>query len=274
MRVRINNETKALLYATGEMIWWFDASDASTFTLDGTKVAQWRDKSPNQFHAAQATSTLRPEYVANAVNGLSVVRMGPSTKTLMVIDTNGFSINDCALYAVVKPTSANGTVYEANNGVTTWNIPKRLALHFYAPDVYPSYYGAQTLGSGVAMQGLAAGTNSVFAIETNVNYLAPTAVYNTAVSTHTVIGLERANTTASLYLNGTLVRTGLPSGNAASPTVMTHTVITGIGIGGSYEVTSAWYTGDICELIMYSARHDAAQRAAITSQLMTKWGIT
>ena len=50
---------------------WLDASDASTLTLDGlNNVAQWRDKSGNARHASQSTTTMKPTYLANGINGI------------------------------------------------------------------------------------------------------------------------------------------------------------------------------------------------------------
>jgi hypothetical protein len=39
---------------------WFDADDASTFTLNGTAVEEWRDKSGNGYSVAQTIANDRP----------------------------------------------------------------------------------------------------------------------------------------------------------------------------------------------------------------------
>jgi hypothetical protein len=39
---------------------WFDADDASTFTLNGTAVSEWRDKSGNGYAVSQGTSNNQP----------------------------------------------------------------------------------------------------------------------------------------------------------------------------------------------------------------------
>ena len=54
---------------------WLDASDTSTFTLDGSNnVSQWRDKSGNARHVAQATPASRPSLATDSPNGLTAVR--------------------------------------------------------------------------------------------------------------------------------------------------------------------------------------------------------
>jgi hypothetical protein len=46
---------------------WLDADDASTITLNGTKVSQWDDKSGNGNHAAQAVAANQPARVTNGI---------------------------------------------------------------------------------------------------------------------------------------------------------------------------------------------------------------
>ena len=41
---------------------WYDGNDASTFTLDGTSVDQWDDKSGNARHVSNAVDATRPTY--------------------------------------------------------------------------------------------------------------------------------------------------------------------------------------------------------------------
>jgi hypothetical protein len=46
---------------------WLDASDASTITASNGIVSEWRDKSGNSFHAAQAVATKRPRYSDSSI---------------------------------------------------------------------------------------------------------------------------------------------------------------------------------------------------------------
>jgi hypothetical protein len=47
---------------------WFDASDNSSVTLNGSTVAQWNDKSPNQYAVIQPSTGNQPTYVLNSLN--------------------------------------------------------------------------------------------------------------------------------------------------------------------------------------------------------------
>jgi hypothetical protein len=52
---------------------WLDAADASTITESGGVVSQWNDKSGGAYNFAQSSSTLRPLYASETLNGKSVV---------------------------------------------------------------------------------------------------------------------------------------------------------------------------------------------------------
>jgi hypothetical protein len=58
---------------------WLDADDASTISLNGSRVSQWRDKSGLSNHMNQATAINQPLYQLASVNGrASVVSDPPS----------------------------------------------------------------------------------------------------------------------------------------------------------------------------------------------------
>ena len=52
---------------------WLDANDASTITLNGSTVSEWRDKSGNARHASQGTAANQPTYTATGLNGKPVL---------------------------------------------------------------------------------------------------------------------------------------------------------------------------------------------------------
>lgn len=58
---------------SGLVAWW-DASDVSTITLDGSNnVSEWRDKSGNSRHMAQSNTLVRPAYGTQTQNGLNLI---------------------------------------------------------------------------------------------------------------------------------------------------------------------------------------------------------
>ena len=61
---------------------WLDAADAATVTLNGSTVSQWRDKSGNARHVAQATAVKQPTYTLAAQNGLNVLSFDGNSRSL------------------------------------------------------------------------------------------------------------------------------------------------------------------------------------------------
>ncbi len=86
---------------------WFDASDASSITLDGSNnVSQWADKSGNGRNLSQSNITRRPSYTSsNTVNGIIVPRFDGVDDTL-VTSTSFTSISQPTTQClVVRPES-------------------------------------------------------------------------------------------------------------------------------------------------------------------------
>lgn len=53
---------------------WWDSQDTSTITLNGTTVSEWRDKSGNGYHMAQATAANQPLYAASVFGTKTALR--------------------------------------------------------------------------------------------------------------------------------------------------------------------------------------------------------
>lgn len=61
---------------------WLDADDASTITLNGSTVSQWRDKSGKNRDVSQPSPTKQPVYANNILNGLSALSFDGSDDSL------------------------------------------------------------------------------------------------------------------------------------------------------------------------------------------------
>ena len=57
--------------------WWFDASDASTIVTDANGILGWGDKTGSGIDLYQTSPDAQPQLVADAQNGLPVVRFAP-----------------------------------------------------------------------------------------------------------------------------------------------------------------------------------------------------
>jgi len=67
------------------LVGWWDASDDTTITLNGSDVSEWRDKSGNNRHLTQTNAALQPAYVTGSENGRNAV-VWPSTTNSRYMD--------------------------------------------------------------------------------------------------------------------------------------------------------------------------------------------
>jgi prepilin-type N-terminal cleavage/methylation domain-containing protein len=97
---------------------WLDASDASTVTLNGGAVSEWRDKSGTNRHATQAAPAAQPSYVAGALNGRNVVRFLADGDWVDLVTLSALG-NDASVTTVTRSTDPSYYVV-LSAGVTTY----------------------------------------------------------------------------------------------------------------------------------------------------------
>lgn len=85
---------------------WLDAADASTITLNGSTVSQWRDKSGNNRHASQASTANQPTYIVSGLNEQGILRY--RTVDRLIFPTN-YSMTG-GLYAFVLMREQTGNI--------------------------------------------------------------------------------------------------------------------------------------------------------------------
>jgi hypothetical protein len=104
---------------------WLDAADASTVTTVSGAVSQWNDKSGNGRNAVQATSTDRPAYTANELNGKSVLTLDGTNDFMTVANADALNAQiSPSTVAVVYKKSAGFRVMQKKDGLgienTAW----------------------------------------------------------------------------------------------------------------------------------------------------------
>ena len=52
---------------------WLDGADTTTYTLNGSTVSEWRDKSANTYAFTQATASAQPTRVTSGLNGFNTI---------------------------------------------------------------------------------------------------------------------------------------------------------------------------------------------------------
>lgn len=226
---------------------WFDASDASTITVD-VGVRGWNDKSGNARHALQTASNSQPAWTQNAQAGKPVLTfdglndslyipvLDVAAWTIFIVCNRTAGVTNASLLQLARAsfgteTALIGLNNDSNNG--------------------PVLVGSGSTGSAKYGKGgsLSAGTPRVL-----------TARWAGA-------GTDGA-TYYSAWDNGTLV-TLADSGNFPQYSG------TGSRIGASWSAGSlqAFFRGQIAEIIVYSSALSTSERQAVEQWLTRKWAL-
>jgi hypothetical protein len=230
---------------------WLDASDAASLynaTTGGSLVsadggvARWEDKSGNARHATQATSGSRPLRKTAIQGGKDVLRFDGSDDRLIL--SSGFAV----------PSS-----------FTCFSVLQRKATG--ATKTMPFGHGDAATEGGAYPGGYWVGDVTYHRSNTNSDRY--TTHGSSDMRTGYLLMDTRRNGTTSVELrvNGAskgIVTTGEGITVAASGT------IDAIG----YKKDPTYHDGDICEIIIYNSALSDADRSAVESYLMSKWGIS
>lgn len=183
-------------------------------------------------------------------NGLTPTRIKASTPFADSL-TNDFSITFW-----VNPTTTHQIDGQANSGATGTS-----GKHYV---LYPAQ-GTDAWGAGHAGVGISVGTNGVSVYEHAASYMPALLVWSGALSGWTHVALTYQAKQPRLYINGTLVKTGLTSNMAnvhpglrSFPTTDYPNNDGGVG-GGNW----GWFSGGIDEFRIYDGTLDAFQVAGI-----------
>ena len=214
---------------------WLDADDASTITI-GTGVSEWRDKSGNARHAAQATGSLQPALTTGGLNGKDVITWDGTGKFL----TGAYSrtLGAQSVFAVFKYTGTEvaARIFTQSNAGTDWQIAG-------------GYIPILRNGTTAAVCSHAAGTNH--------------ASVAAALDTPMIFGSVHIGTAVSNRKNG---------GTEAVATFTASAAITRYLLGIATEGFGGYLTGFISEVVVIDAAVDTETRQRIEGYLAWKWG--
>lgn len=232
------------LFPNANLQYWFDASDATTITLNGSTVSGWADKSGNARNLAQSTSSYQPTYVASGQNGKNLVRFDGTDDRMQLASTVTVSALNTKwdIYVAGKPTSASvmGRTF-VSMGVDAGAPAGGLPLIQLATNSTIHYESGSGVGS----------------INTSATYLNAAKVYRASYSS--TDGVHQ------LYVNNVSAGTATNS-NARMNQPMNFYM-------GSVSSGYYWFYGDMYEVLVFSERLNTADSAAVTSYLTTKWGL-
>lgn len=98
---------------------WLDASKASTVTLNGSNVSEWRDARPTgAFLVNQGTADQQPAWVSSSRNGLPGINFG-AAKTLATATSPAFNFSQPTTYFTVFQAPTSSGSWALFDGLTT-----------------------------------------------------------------------------------------------------------------------------------------------------------
>lgn len=222
---------------TANLKFYYDASDATTLTMNGSRVSAIANKSPASPSQtlSQATSGNQPLLVDNVYNGRSILRLTAARGDNLYINSTTLTGNAHTTFVVAKVTSAtNGYKFFFGND-TNYQMPLFYQLSS------KTYYETST------------GTSAVTSTVTSQNELHIQMVrhQNTTVRMRTIFTGqdETKNVTGGGNLNVTSANTGIARGGAAADF-------------------------DFCETVAYESSLSDGDVDLVIAYLKDKWGIS
>jgi hypothetical protein len=218
---------------------------------DNASISKWHSINPSDTQKTsvnQNNPSSKPKYISNAINNLPAVQLDGSDDYISTVankDSNSFSV-----FVVAQAKTNHEIDSESTSGVSGTSGQKYL--------IYPENVGYL----GLAGAGISMGTNGISFYQHASSYMPAVLVYKATLTKPLVLLMEYNNKTPNLYINGTLVKTGLTS----TKTVLLPSITIG---ANAYGVMS----GYVAEIITFSEVLKASDRDYVTDYLKKKWGI-
>lgn len=234
---------------------WLDSSDASTLTLTGSGVDEWRDKSGNARHL-NAFGASRPTRITAAQNGLDVIASDGVDDVIYRGSTGiGRNVSGLTIYIVhrwITPPvgSACGFILSTGPGTLT-----------------RAGFGSGGFGGGGATKQVFGGrrldTPDSFQYAESVSDIHSTFKVTVAV-------FDYQNATLNQYIGGSSEGSKIPfqtAGNTSDTNSGSITLFSDVAL----SVPSAIAVG---EFAIIHQVHNASLRATVKAHLEQKWGIS
>ena len=242
---------------------WLDAADASSMTVSGTNISEWRNKSTEfagLFDYGQSAASSQPLLVASEVNGKPVVRFDGSDDYLKgsgsITQITPAATNDeMTVFYVLKyyPSVPSDS---ATDSVLAWGLNSSF-----------SYSSTKTSWIIYDHNG-ASGGNRIF-FGDNQNQFRHNSI---GWTTDPLIYSLTNTASADLYITGTAVAgttNTLP--NTDAYTTDTSLIYSSVGYPG---FAGSNFQGDIAEIIVYAKNLSTTERTTVETYLQNKWNIT
>ncbi|HRS54359.1 MAG TPA: PKD domain-containing protein, partial [Bacteroidales bacterium] len=217
------------------MTLWYKVNSGVN-VINNNEVLKWLDCSGNNKHAFQNTSSLRPTYIPNALNGWPVLHFGKTgqngERTYLNFDTVKFTNGNFSIFTVYKAIDINKSFHYFLSGGTGTSFKGGC----HAGGTYTGINGYGIYGVG--------GINGRNAAEEPINWGIVT------------------------YFNNKLYRNSKEANYSLQGTVNDIYINT---IGTRLDYANFFFYGDIAEIIVYDNKLNTQQQAFIERYLHDKY---
>lgn len=228
-------------------VFWLDAADGNSVTQAAGVISQVADKSGNAFHVT-ATGTAQPTYRYGDFNGKNCIRFDGATDFL-------------------QNTSA--TLLRSLTGWTSFVVSRANSATPAAQKYLWSLTNATNTKAGGNIAGTT-GLRGVFVRRVAADGGASLAGTQVGIAAElSGIVMDHSTTTATIYVNGAQVATSAAVGTSGTSDAVGGDIYIGSGVAGA----SAWWDGDICEVILFNTALSALNRQRVEGYLAAKWGL-
>jgi len=229
---------------------WYDASDPSSMTVQsGNTVSEWRDKSGNNNHAAQATAAARPTTGTATIGGLNAIalRIGGATNKQFLTAPDHASLN-----------------LDSSGGVNVFAIMKYLGYVDNGSGLNAAFSKGQILNAQSAY-GIRVGNDNALGYQAGSNGQVNTTDFTNQEILYAGTGNFSASS-AQLFINGRLRSTTNPSGAFTSNNTASLHI-------GRDDSTVRHADVDLGEILLVGGVLTADERRKTEGYLAHKWGM-
>ncbi len=220
---------------------WFKA-DAITGLGNGAPVAIWNDSSGHGFTALQTILSQRPAYVANALNGLPVVRFNGANSQVLAL--NRPVQDDFTIFCVFRSAQGLGSGGQFSDGA---------GLVSANASGTANDFGACVFANGQICGGAGNPDTSISSV----------GGFNDGALHVMTLRRTKSSGALDLYVDG--IFAGSAAGNTASLTASTKLAL------GAQQTLNNFFSGDIAEVKIYSTAMSDADRQTQEAGLIQKW---
>lgn len=237
---------------------WLDADDASTLTLNGSTVSQWRDKSGNARNLAQASAANQPTRTLNGMNGRTALSFNGTqwlfnpTNSPILKNAAGGSLTVVANYGIDSLAGSTSVALLGGSGL------KRIS----------SVRNAGNEGGTLRGDGRRLDADSISSPTDPDAYANQTDVIQSVVNNYT--GNE-----ISQFVNGASAGTATFSsgGGNSSDTDASTILVGGFSNTDGATLTSSQMHGLVSEVVLTQGNISALDRQRLEGYLAHKWGL-